>query len=230
MDSGELVSDCQSWHFTAMEFRELLRIVGDDPVFETGLLLAGKVDAADVRRQLSRWAASGKVTPLRRGLYALAPPYRKATPHPFLVSNRLVSPSYVSLQSALSHHGWIPEAVPVTTAVTTGRPGTRSAWPGVFLYRHVPPRLLFGCVTEEVAPGQRALLARPEKALLDLVHLTPGGDRPEALSELRLQGLDRLDRDRLISYAARWPGPKARRAALAIMRLADTEAEESETL
>ena len=213
-----------------MRFEDLLRIVGDESVFETGLLLAGKVDAADVRRQLSRWAASGRVIRLRRGLYTLAPPYCKSALHPFLVSNRLVSPSYVSLQSALSHHGWIPEAVPVTTAVTTSRPGMRSAWPGMFLYRHVSPRLLFGYVTEEIAPGQRVLLASPEKALLDLVHLTPGGDRPAALAELRLQDLDRLDRDRLVSFAERWPGPKARRAARDILRLADREAEESRTL
>jgi len=212
-----------------MRFEDLLHIVGDDPLFETGLLLAGEVDAADVRRQLSRWVASGKVVPLRRGLYALAAPYRTAAPHPFLISNRLVSPSYVSLQSALSFHGWIPEAVPATTAVTTGRPGTRLGRLGAFLYRHVPPELLFGCATEEVSPGQRALVASPEKALLDLVHLTAGGDRPEALAGLRLQGLDRLDRDRLLACAARWPGPKARRAADAILRLADAEAEEWET-
>ncbi len=35
-----------------MEFKDLVRIVGDEPVFETSLLLAGNVDPADVRRQL----------------------------------------------------------------------------------------------------------------------------------------------------------------------------------
>ena len=38
------------------EERELtLEIVGDEPAFETGLLLAGDVSASGVRRQLSRW-------------------------------------------------------------------------------------------------------------------------------------------------------------------------------
>jgi len=37
-----------------MEFTRLLEIVGDAPVFETGLLLAGDVDPDNVRRQLSR--------------------------------------------------------------------------------------------------------------------------------------------------------------------------------
>ena len=65
-----------------MEFNSLVRIVGDEPVFETSLLLAGNVDPADVRRQLSRWTKAGRLYQFRRGLYALAPPFQKATPIP----------------------------------------------------------------------------------------------------------------------------------------------------
>lgn len=64
--------------------------MGDEPVFEAGLLLAGDVDPSDVRRQLSRWVNAGRLYQLRRGLYALAPPFQKIRPHPFLVANRLV--------------------------------------------------------------------------------------------------------------------------------------------
>ena len=73
-----------------MRFEDLLGVVGDEPVFEPGLLLAGDVDSADVRRQLSRWTRAGRLYQLRRGLYALAPPYQKVRPHPFLVANRMV--------------------------------------------------------------------------------------------------------------------------------------------
>jgi predicted transcriptional regulator of viral defense system len=86
-------------------------------------LLAGAVDADDVRRQLSRWVNAGRLYQLRRGLYALAPPFQRARPHPFLVANRLVRGSYVSQQAALAHYGLIPEAAPVVTSVMTGRPG-----------------------------------------------------------------------------------------------------------
>ena len=61
-----------------MEFTYLLEIVGDEPVFGTALLLAGDVDADDVRRQLSRWVSAGRLYQLRRGLYALAPPFQRA--------------------------------------------------------------------------------------------------------------------------------------------------------
>ena len=36
-----------------MEFAELVEIIRDEPVFETGLLLSGDVKSADVRHQLS---------------------------------------------------------------------------------------------------------------------------------------------------------------------------------
>jgi len=58
---------CLSWHIVSMEFANLLKIVGEEPVFETSLLLAGEVDPADVRRQLSRWTTSGRLHQLRRG-------------------------------------------------------------------------------------------------------------------------------------------------------------------
>lgn len=67
-----------------MAFAQLLQVVGDDPVFETGLLLAGAVDALDVRKQLSRWVKAGRLYQLRRGLYALAPLFQKVRPHPLL--------------------------------------------------------------------------------------------------------------------------------------------------
>lgn len=86
-----------------MEFERLMEIVGDQPVFESSLLLPGDVDRANVQRGLSRWTKEGRLYQLRRGLYALAPPYQKVKAHPFLVANRMVQPSYVSLQSALAY-------------------------------------------------------------------------------------------------------------------------------
>lgn len=213
-----------------MVFGELLEIVGEEPVFETGLLLAGDVDPQGVRRQLSRWTGAGRLYQLRRGLYALAPPFRKEKPHPFLVANRLVLGSYVSLQSALSHYGLIPEAVPVTTSVTPDRPGRWETPLGVHEFRHLQTDLMTGYRWMEVADGQLAYVASPEKALLDLVYLEPEGDSPPYLQELRLQHLEILDLDELRRLAALSGKPKLKRAAERIARLAAEEAEEYETL
>jgi len=150
-----------------MEFETLLAIVGAEPVFETGLLLAGDVDPTHVRRQLSRWTAAGKLQQLRRGLYALAPPYRKVAPHPFLIANRLVRGSYVSLQAALAPYGLIPEYTPVITSVTTARPTSYDTPLGRYTFRHIQSALFFGQRWQDVGGGQHAYLATPEKALLE---------------------------------------------------------------
>ncbi len=213
-----------------MTFEELLAIVRAEPAFETGLLLAGEVDPDDVRRQLSRWVASGKLVQWRRGLYSLAEPYRKEKPHPFLIANLLVRPSYVSLQSALSHYGLIPEYVPVTTSVTTARPGRRETPDGIFDFRHLKVDLFWGYSLLEVSGRLGAFVALPEKALLDLIYLVPGADSPAYLEELRLQNLAGLDLDRLERQAGRSGSPKLQRAVAVVRRLAATEAEEYEAL
>ena len=203
-----------------MKFSALLAIVGDQDLFETGFLLVGDVDPKEIRRQLSRWVASGRLVQLRRGLYALAPPYRKSEPHPFQVANRLVRGSYVSLQSALAYHGLILEHVPVTTSVTSGRPQHRENPFGSFEYHHCPPHGLNGYRMENLGGLHEALVATPEKALTDLIHLTPGADSEAWLSELRLTGLEKLGPDLLEKTAGQ--RPKIRRAMRRLM--AQTEA------
>ena len=196
-----------------MEWEQLLHIVGHEPVFETGLLLAGDVDPAGVYRQLSRWVRAGRLYQLRRGLYALAPPYQKVRPHPYVVAGALVPGSYVSLQSALSEYGLIPEMVPQVTSVSAARPGRWDTPFGTFLFHHIKPELVYGYHAWALGGQQRARIARPEKALLDLVYLTPGGDSLAYLRELRLQQLERLDLDTLQELAVRADSPKLLRAA-----------------
>jgi len=213
-----------------MKFEKLVEIVGDEPVFETGLLLAGDVDPAEVHRQLSRWTADGKLYQLRRGLYALAPPYQKVKPHPFLIANRMVRGSYVSLQSALAHYGLIPEYVPVTTSVTTVRPARWNTPLGSFEYRRLRSALFYGYRLVKLDGRQAAFIATPEKALLDLIYLQPGGDTPAYLQELRLQNLERLDLDTLRDQVGRARSPKLERAVAPVVAMAQAEAVEYVTL
>ncbi|MCB0154517.1 MAG: hypothetical protein KDF65_06930 [Anaerolineae bacterium] len=213
-----------------MDFVELVEIVGDEPVFETGLLLAGPIKSADVQRQLSRWTKAGRLYQLRRGLYALAPPYQKTKPHPFLVANRMVQGAYVSLQSALAFYGLIPEHVPVVTSVTTARPHRWETPLGNFEFRHIKADLFWGYRLVDVGDTQQAFIARPEKAILDLVHLEPNADSSEYLRELRLQNLEKLDLARLQDQAGATGSPKLRRAAATIANLARIEAADYEIL
>ena len=161
---------------------------------------------------------------MRRGLYALNVPYVKVAPHPFLVANRLCQPSYVSLQSALAWHGMIPEHVPAVVSVTSGRPREYRTALGDYLYRHVKTPRFHGYRRIEVQRGQFAFVASPEKALLDLIHLTPRADGWPYLRELRLQNLASLDPKRLRRMAKDSGGPKLERAAERLVELRKEEA------
>jgi predicted transcriptional regulator of viral defense system len=196
-----------------MEFDEMLEVVGDEPVFETGLLLAGDVDPNHIRRQLTRWNNAGRLLQLRRGLYALAPPHQKVKPHPFLIANSMVPGSYVSCQSALSHYGLIPEHVPTVISICAARPRQWDTLLGSYRFRHIRRRYLFGYGTHELGGDQTALVAGAEKALLDLIYLTPAGDSEAYLRSLRLQNLEALDEGTLADLAERYRKPKLRRAA-----------------
>lgn len=195
-----------------MEFQRLVEIVQDEPVFETGLLLAGQVDPNNIRRQLTRWTNAGRLYQLRRGLYALAPPYQKIKAHPFVIANRLLGGSYVSCQSALAHYDLIPESVPTVVSICSCRPGHRETPLGSFLFRHVRRKYLSGYQLLEMGNGQEALVAVPEKALLDLIYLTPAGDSAEYIQSLRLQNLENLNEQSLRDAAEIFNKPKMRRA------------------
>lgn len=195
-----------------MKWRDLLSLLDGVSLFESSMLLAGEDSPAEVRRQISRWVASGRLIQLRRGLYVLAPPHSGQSPDVLAVAARLRRSSYVSLQSALAYHGVIPEAVPVVTSVTTGRPQRFETPVGAFVYRHVHPSLFWGYQEVELGPGQPIYVAFPEKALLDLFHFTPGPIRQPFVEEIRL-ACGQLDPERLERFAKRTAKSKLIRAA-----------------
>jgi predicted transcriptional regulator of viral defense system len=211
-----------------MKFDELLGLVGDEPVFSSSLLGVVGVSPQQARLQLVRWVNAGKLIQLRRGLYALNQPFRKIEPHPFLLANRIRKASYVSLQSALSHYNMIPEYVPVVTSVTTGRPEEVRTELGTYAFRHVRKPLFGGFLNVTVAPGQSAFLATPEKALLDLIYLVPGGDQAAYIDELRLQNETALSTQALADAAKLFDSPKIDRAVAGIR--ARMASEKGETL
>jgi predicted transcriptional regulator of viral defense system len=202
-----------------MKWEKLLQIVGREPVFHSSILITSGGDPADLGRQLSRWINSGNLIQLRRGLYALSEQYQKTIPHPFLVANRLKRASYVSMQSALEFHGLIPEYVPSVTSVTTGRPDELVTHFGSFIYRHIKKALFFAYQAVDLGDDQSAFIATPEKALLDLLYLTPGSDDPDYLRELRLQNVQTLNKNVLTELADRSGSQKLLRAVLKIEAL-----------
>lgn len=203
-----------------MKFKDLLEKVSSLPVFTVRFLSAGE-NIVQVRLQINRWVKDGKIIRLHKGLYCLAEPYRKVTCEPFSIANNLRQASYVSLHSALSWYGMIPEFVPNVTSITTGRPQTIESPMGNFEFRHISKKYFWGYRQVELKSGQTAFVARPEKALLDLVYLTPGGDDIAFLEALRLQNFEQINREVLCEFVERFQSSKLKRAQHTIAAILD---------
>jgi hypothetical protein len=115
--------------------------------------------------------------------------------------------------------------VPVTTSVTTNRPALWETPLGIFDFRHIQVDFFYGYRLVDLGEKKQAFLASPEKALLDLVYLEPGGDTPDYLAELRLNNLERLNWQLFEHLARQSEKPKLLRAFLAIRELAGEESE-----
>lgn len=209
-----------------MIFQQIATQLTNLPLFETELLYAGADNRQQVQRQVTDWVRARKLVQLRRGLYTLAEPYQTESPHTYVIANRLVHGSYVSLHMALSHYDLIPEHVAVVTSVTTRRPGMWQNQYGHFSYQHIQPALFFGFYYRQVTQAQWAYMATPEKALLDLIYLTPDADNADYIQTLRLQNLDQLNTQRLTDYFQRANKPKLKRALPHILKAVNEEVAE----
>jgi hypothetical protein len=85
------------------------------------------------------------------------------------VASRLYSPSYVSLETALSNYSIIPEVSMAVTSVTTKPTRTFKNQHGLFIYRTVKPACFSGYYVAQVS-GFPVLIAEPEKAVVDYLH------------------------------------------------------------
>ncbi len=158
--------------------------------------LARLLDGTPQRRYnlVNRALQHGELLQLRRGLYLLAPQSANKLPHPFVLAQALQTGSYISFETALSFHGWIPESVPVTLSVVPGRRRLEVDHPGLGLFRFYPlalrPGYFLEAVDRHTLNGQSALVAQPLRALLDIVCLRKlEGDSIKALTQsMRIDG------------------------------------------
>ena len=136
------------------------------------------------KNNLTRWAKQNLLIKLRNSWYSF-PDYLKTPNIQHFVSNKMYSPSYVSLHSALAFYGIIPEAIVQTTAVSSLKKANFENVFGSFSYQQILPELMFGYEQKSFLNKQSLLFATPEKAILDLLYLYPQYNNKQEISELR---------------------------------------------
>ncbi len=125
------------------------------------------------KRELIRRSLKHKeIIRLKPGVYCLAEKYRKSNPHPFVVAGMLLSPSYISLESALWHHGLIPEALFQVSSMTSLRSRVFKNELGVYTYRRIPcNNFKAGVKSVKIKDHGWTFLAEPLRAIADMIYL-----------------------------------------------------------
>ncbi len=116
----------------------------------------------------------GRLHRLKKGLFVVS---EKDSEKPLsleLIANHLYAPSYISLQTALRFYGLIPEHITVIQSMTIKPSQTFENDLGYFIYHHVSREIFSVGVRLVMMDGICWTIATPEKALCDLIAMTPG--------------------------------------------------------
>jgi predicted transcriptional regulator of viral defense system len=194
--------------------KALPKAVFDLPFLRQSFGIRPEDDAA-LSVQLSRWAKAGKIHILRKGLYALV---GRDTPNALVIANRLVEPSYISGEYALSYYGLIPESVFTITSGCLRAPRQALAETpyGNFSYRQV--KVMDGFDRFEIG-GDKISFATLEKALVDTWHWLRGAWTPKRHAGMRYGDRDLINPDRLRDWAKKFESPRLVKAAETFLAL-----------
>jgi predicted transcriptional regulator of viral defense system len=124
---------------------------------------------------VNRAVKNGELLRFQRGLYMLNERFRDHQCHPFVFAQAISPGCYVSFETALSYHGWIPEAVFTTASVVPGRKSKQFEHKqmGHFSFHPlaVHRKSFLESVNRYKVNGQTMLVAEPCRALMDMVCL-----------------------------------------------------------
>lgn len=157
-----------------MDFKEEIRPYSTKPLtnhFVKSLLKGYKRPNDKINELVNQ----GILASLKKGFYIAGPELKAPKPDPFLIANHIWGPSYVSIDSALSFYGFIPERVFEISSVTIKNSRQYSTSEGLFSYTHLPlPYYSYGIQQVNLATDEFALIASKEKALCDKIITTSG--------------------------------------------------------
>ena len=146
------------WHYPALVVTE----------FQLAQLLGGTADSYSAR--INRAVTNGQLIRIKRGMFCLGKRLAAKSLSFFEIAQFIYGPSYISLESALSHHGLIPEAVYMTTSVSILRNKLFKNVLGHFSYDRLPTENFFIGVDYIEQGDNQFFLASPWKALLDYIY------------------------------------------------------------
>ncbi|HEY8938432.1 MAG TPA: hypothetical protein VIM65_24600 [Cyclobacteriaceae bacterium] len=158
-----------------MDYRSEFTRLSNQPLSHQ-LLVSIFKDYERPNDKIYQLAKEGVIQSIKKGLYVVGPALNvDRKPELFLLANHILGPSYVSVETALSYHGLIPERVYAIASMTIQAPRKFNTSLGTFTYTRLPlPYYAFGIRSEKLVDNQYAMMASPEKALCDKIITTSG--------------------------------------------------------
>jgi hypothetical protein len=157
-----------------MDIREAIAPYGEAAITKQ-IILDVLSDYQRPYDKINELVKKGFLVAVKKGFYIPGPALNITQPESYLVANQLYGPSYISMESALSYWGLIPERVFETTSVTTKRSKEFKTSVGRFSYLHAStPYYSFGIKSVKLTEKQVVMIASAEKALCDEIVFTSG--------------------------------------------------------
>ncbi len=175
------------------------------------------------KNNITRWVKQKLLVKLRNSWYSF-PDYIKMPNIQHFVSNKIYTPSYVSLHSALAFYGIIPEAIVQTTAVSSLKKANFENIFGSFSYHQLLPELMFGNEQKTFIDKHSLFFATPEKAILDLLYLYPQYNSEQEIIELRFDEdfmQDELNVERLNEFTEKFQSKALRNRVDLLLKIHD---------
>ena len=182
-----------------MKFLELKSELKDFTIFSLNEIR--NIEPDFYRRRLNEWQDKDYIKKIIRGYYIFSD-LKLSEEILFKIANRIYSPSYVSLESALSYYHLIPESVYGITSISTRKTYHFRTSIGEFIYRTLKPPLFFGY---DLMKFQEKYLkmACIEKALLDYFYLNPDIETEQDFESLRINKemfFEKMNEEKLMNF------------------------------
>ena len=159
-------------------------------------------DYSNIYNKIVLEEKNNRLIKLKRGLYET----NKDT-DPFTIANVLLSPSYISFETALSYYGMIPERVYAIKSASfkkNKKKEYKNSF-GLFLYQDVNSNAYPYDINEIEIDGIKVMIASREKALTDMLYIISPRNNKKELLDLLFEDLrineaifDELDKNKII--------------------------------
>jgi hypothetical protein len=147
-----------------------LRNAVEGEIFDYQMLMYHLREYKKPRDRITVLLKNQEIVRIKKGLYVFGSNYQRKPVPLEILANVVYSPSYLSLEYALSKYGIIPERVYAVTSICLNRSRKFSTPIATFVYKTRPLSVYPIGIQSIHLPGEGSyLIASPEKALVDFL-------------------------------------------------------------